>query len=166
MHDIFVLGACKEALRFRPQARHALGRVVQVDGEAVSLVVILHEAEHVVVNVAEKVHIGLDAPIVLGVLQRRVVWENAGVPAAHLVVGYLVGILHAILAQNLDRLVVEVLVDPRRRCPVLAGYLFKEDFCVGLFTHGCFEGGGEGFVVEEGPRIVELAVKGTLEIAH
>lgn len=95
---------CKEFARFRPQGRDGLGRIVQVDCEAVGLVVVVHVAEDVVVNVAEKVYLGLDAPIVLGVCEGRVFVEETAVPAAHLVVGFLVGILDVLLFENLDRL--------------------------------------------------------------
>lgn len=51
-----------------PQCRNRRGRVVEVDGEAVSLVAVLHEAEDVVVDVTEEVDLWLDAPVVLHVL--------------------------------------------------------------------------------------------------
>ena len=53
-----------EFLSLGPQRREALRGVVQVDGEAVGFVVVLHVTEDVVVDVAEEVHFGLDAPVV------------------------------------------------------------------------------------------------------
>jgi hypothetical protein len=79
----------------------------------------VHITEHVVVNVAEKVDVGLNAPIVLRVVQSRVLVEQATVPSTHLVVRDLVGVLDAVLLEDLDRLLVKVIVDPRRDLPVL-----------------------------------------------
>lgn len=95
---------CKEFARLGPQGRNGLGRIVKVDCEAVGLVVIVHVAEYVIINVAEKVYFGLDAPVVLGVGEGRMFVEETAVPAAHLVVGNLVGILDVLLLEDLDRL--------------------------------------------------------------
>jgi hypothetical protein len=114
---IRVLG--NELDRLGPQRRDRLGGIVEVDGEAVRLVVVVHITEHVVVNVAEKVDVGLNAPIVLRVVQSRVLVEQATVPSTHLVVRDLVGVLDAVLLEDLDRLLVKVVVDPRRDLPVL-----------------------------------------------
>lgn len=54
-----------ELPRFGPQRRHTFRRVVDVDVEAVRLVVVLHPAEDVVVDVAEEVDVWLDAPVIL-----------------------------------------------------------------------------------------------------
>lgn len=83
---VFWVGG-QEFQRLGPQGRDALRGVVQVDSEAVGFVVIGHVAEDVVVNVTEKVHFGLHAPVIACVGKGRVVVEKAGVPAAHLVVG-------------------------------------------------------------------------------
>lgn len=99
--------------RLRPQGWDGLWSVKEVDGEPVRLVVVLHVAEDIVVDVAEEVHLGLDAPVELNVLQSLVAVEQAAVPAAHLVVRDLVGILDFVLLENLDRLGVQVLVDVR-----------------------------------------------------
>ena len=61
--------------------------VVEVDGEAVGFVVVGHVAEDVVVDVAEEMDFGFDAPVVSCVFEGGVVVEEAAVPAAHLVVG-------------------------------------------------------------------------------
>lgn len=60
--------------------------VVEVDCEAICLVVVLHEAKDVVVDIAEEVDIGLYTPVVLHVCQSGVFVEHSRVPAAHLVV--------------------------------------------------------------------------------
>lgn len=77
----------QELERLGPEGGDALRGVVQVDGEAVRFVAVGHVAEHVVVNVAEEVDLGLHAPVIPRVGEGRVMVEKAGVPAAHLVVG-------------------------------------------------------------------------------
>ena len=84
-----VFGMCgDEFFRLRPQGGNALWRVVEVDGEAVGLVVVLHPAENVIVDFTEEVDFGLDTPVVADVFESGVSVEHAAVPAAHLVVGY------------------------------------------------------------------------------
>lgn len=175
-----------------PQARDGLGSVVEGQGEAVGLVVVLHEAEDVVVDVAEEVDLGLDAPVVLGVLEGRVLVEEAGVPAAHLVVGDLLGVLDVVFLEDLDGFLEEIVVDPRGDFPVL----FGNNLCIIEYTSAqsffstrryvvttgpsltimAFGAGlrlrlllkllGKGDVIEERPGIIELVVPCALEIVH
>ena len=63
MDVLGVLGYELEGLG--PESRNRFGGVVEVDGKAIGLVVVLHEAEDVVIDIAEKVNLGLDTPIVL-----------------------------------------------------------------------------------------------------
>lgn len=76
----------EELDRLGPQRRQGLGVIVETDCEAVGLVVIVHVAEDVVVDVAEEVHVGLHAPVVPCVFEGWVLVEEAAVPATHLVV--------------------------------------------------------------------------------
>ena len=78
----------EEFERLEPEGGYALGGVVEVDVEAVGLVVVGHVAENVIVDVAEELDLGLHTPVVFGVRERWVVVEHARVPAAHLVVGF------------------------------------------------------------------------------
>ena len=112
---------------FRPQGRDGLGRIIQVYGETVGFVVVLHVAEDVVVDVTEEVDIGLDAPVVAGVEQGGVFVEHATVPAAHLVVGIHFAILDVLFFENFGRFFEEVVVDPRGDGPVLFGDDFWEE---------------------------------------
>lgn len=88
--------------RLRPESGNRGGGIVEVDREAVRLVVVLHEAEDVVVDVAKEVHLGLDAPVVLCIGQGGMLVKQTTVPAAHLMVGHLVGILNVVLLEDLD----------------------------------------------------------------
>ncbi len=58
---------CEELLGFGPQSRESMWRIVQVDGEAVRLVVVLHVPEHVVVDVAEEMDFRFHTPVVPGI---------------------------------------------------------------------------------------------------
>ena len=77
---------CYEFHRLGPQCGNGLRIIVQVDGKAISLVIILHVSEDIVVDVAEEVHFGLHSPIILRILKRRVLVEESAVPSTHLVV--------------------------------------------------------------------------------
>ena len=170
-----------ELERLGPEPREALGAVVQRDGEAVRLVVVLHPAEDVVVDVAEEVHLRLDAPVPPHVRERRVPVEVAAVPPAHLVVRHLVAVLHIVLLEDLGRFVEEVIVDPARHRPILLGDLLcyrpARSARLAIWSTGIYAGGGrrtvstgrlrlglgptlelvgEILVVEKGPRVVEL----------
>ena len=98
--------------------------VVQVDGEAVCFVAVGHVAEHVVVDVAEEVDLGLHAPVIPRVSEGRVMVEKAGVPAAHLVVGDQVPILDVLFFEYLRRFDEQVVIYPRGDGPVFFGYQF------------------------------------------
>lgn len=67
---------CQELERLGPEGGNALRGVVQIDGEAVRFVVVGHVAEHVVINVAEEVDVGLHAPIISRVGEGRVMVEE------------------------------------------------------------------------------------------
>lgn len=86
----------KELGGLGPQGGDRVGGIVEIDRETVRLVVVLHEAEDVVINVAKEVHLGLNPPVVLRVGQRRVLVEETAVPAAHLVVRHHAGVLNLV----------------------------------------------------------------------
>ena len=127
---------------------------------------VLHVAEDVVVDVAEELHFGLDAPVVLDVLEGGVAVEHAAVPTAHFVVADFARVLHAVFTEDLGGFLVEVLADPGRHVPVF----FRDDVVVALgFGDGLsapFELVGEGDVVEEGPGVVEFVVPRCFELFH
>ena len=104
-----------------PKSFDGLGVIVEVDREAVGLVVVLHESEHIVIDIAEEVDVGLDAPIVLDVLERGVLVEHAAVPPAHLVVRSHLRILDTAIFEEFGRGILEVRVDPRWHFPVFLG---------------------------------------------
>lgn len=158
-------GRGEEALCFRPERGDGEGRVVQIYGEAVGLVAVGHVAKHVVVDVAEEVHVGLDAPVVVLVGEGGVMREEARIPAAHLMVGYLVGVLDAVVGKDGCGFGEEGGVDPGWCGPVRRGDCGEGYRSGGGGADAAFEGLGEGLVVEESPGIVEFVVEGCFEIA-
>lgn len=162
-----ILGVVGHELdRLRPQRWDGGWGIIKVDGEAVRLVVFLHEAEDVVVDIAEEVHLGLNAPIVLSIRQSRVLVEQAAVPPAHLVVGELIGVLNLVVQQELDGFLVEVLVDPCRHVPVLRRDELVVDIRLGSCPRRLLELFCEWHIVEECPWVVELVIPCALEVAH
>lgn len=161
-----VVVAGEELYRFGPEGGDAIGGVVQVDGEAVRLVVVLHEAEDIVIDVTEEMDLGFDAPVVLHVLQGGMLVEHARVPTAHLVVAEHVGILDIVLLQYVGALDKQVLVDPAGHLPVLLWHNLVAHLGLGGGARGLFELFGKGNVVEEGPGVVELVVPSPFEILH
>lgn len=109
---------------FRPKRWNRLGRVIERNGEAVRLVVVLHITEDVIVHIAEEVHIRLDPPVVLHVRHGRVLIEKSAIPPAHFVIRDLVSILDFVLFQDLDGLLVDIIANPRGGIPVLLGNQF------------------------------------------
>ena len=127
---------------------------------------VLHPSKHVVVDVAEKLDFGLDAPVVLYVFEGRVVVEEATVPSAHFVVADSVGVLDVVFGEDLGGFEVEVVVDPGGGLPVVFGDDVVGDVGFGEGGGGSFEIVCEGDVVEEGPGVVELVVPGGFEHLH
>ena len=76
----------EELLRLRPQCRDTLGTIVDVDVEAVGLVVILHPCKDIVVDIAEEVDVRFDPPVVLHTFQCWMLAKHAAIPSAHLMV--------------------------------------------------------------------------------
>ena len=110
-----------ELLGLKPERRDRLGGVVEVDGEAVGFVVVLHIAEDVVIDVAEEMDVGFDAPVVASIEESGMFVEHARVPTAHLVVRIFVGILDVLFFEDFGGFFEEIVVDPRRDGPVFFG---------------------------------------------
>ena len=96
---------CHELSGLWPQGWHGLRRIVQVNRKAVGLVMVVHPAENIVVNVAEEVYLWLHTPIVADVLERWVFVKHATIPATHLMIGYQGTVLNLLLFKHLSRLV-------------------------------------------------------------
>ena len=101
-----------EFCRLGPESRNRLRSIVEVDREAVGFVAVGHEAEYIVINVAEEMHFRLHAPVELYVCERRVFVEEPTVPAAHLMVGFHASILNIVFLQYLCALLKKLVIDP------------------------------------------------------
>lgn len=69
-----------------PQGRQGFGFVIEHNGEAIGLVVVLHVAEYIVINVAKEVNFRFDAPVPSDIFKCRVFVKNATIPSTHLMI--------------------------------------------------------------------------------
>jgi hypothetical protein len=175
-----------EFLSLRPERRHAFWTVIDVDVEPVRFVVVLHPAEHIIVDVAEEVHVGLHAPVVLEVLEGRMFREEPTVPSAHFVVRDLGHVLDFLFFEEGNGLLKKVHVDPGGYVPVFFGHFDwgllapRMDslswgwkcahtvpyFCFGSRSSFLLELFGEINIIEECPRIIKLVVPRPLKVRH
>jgi hypothetical protein len=109
---------CEELDSLGPQAWDTLRRVVQIDSETVGFVVVLHITEDIVIYIAEEVNLGFNSPVVLSMLQSRMLVKQATVPPAHLMVGFHCAILNVIFLEDFGRLLEDLFVDPRWDFPM------------------------------------------------
>ncbi len=86
---------------------------VQAEDKAVLLLVVFHELEWIVVDVAEYLHAWLNTPVVLVVVHERVAKEEAGLETAHVPVADRVTVDDLPLRHVLTDFTGLVLVDER-----------------------------------------------------
>ena len=175
-HEFFGLG---------PQCRDTFGRIVQVDVEPISLVMIAHPPKDVVVYVAVELYVGFNAPIILHVGQGRVFVEHAAIPATHIVIGYLACVLHILLVKDFHGLLEEIVIYPRGFVPVLfgnelwywvsmivqdlmGGYSLRTVVALGFGLGLCllFKVLIERLVIKESPGIVEFVIPCCFQLPH
>src|SRR5690242_2732190 len=160
-----VLGeALGEVLGSFPESRDGLDIFVQTEGEAVLFLVLSHELEGIVINVAMHLDAGLNAPVPFVVEHQGVTEEETGLVATHVPVADGVAIDDLLLLHLLTNLCGLVLVNPLREGPVLLG-----DFavlCLAGDQRGCdlLELVVEVVIVQEDPVVVELAVEAVLNV--
>lgn len=147
-----------------PQSGDSLNVFVQRKSETVLLLVVGHELESVVINVAEELDAGLNAPVPLVVEHQGVTEEEAGFVATHVSVTDRVSVddlSGGHVGADLGSL---VLVNPLRERPVLLGDLAI--FCVsgGKGRSDLLELVVERLVVQEDPVVVELLVETVLDL--
>lgn len=127
---------------------------------------VVHEAEDIIVDVAEEVYFGFDPPVVPVLSERRMLVEKPAVPSAHLVVGEQVRILHVLFLQQVGGFFEQIHVDPGRDCPVFFRDELVPDLGGGKGRGAHFEFFREGLVIEESPGIVEFGVERLFEVGH
>ena len=154
-----------EFLRRVPDRGDGLDVFVQTQHETVLLLVLRHEAERIEVDVAEYLHARLHPPVPLVILQQRLPVKEPRFEAAHVPVADRVAVDDLLLGHLFADLLGFFLVDPFRERPMFFG-----DFAVvrGARDEGrgdFLEGVVEGFVVEEDPVVVVVAVESVFDAA-
>lgn len=155
-----------ELLDAVPQRRDGLVILVQTQHEAVLLLVVPHELEGVEADVTVQVNAGLHAPVVVKLLHQWVAEKEARLVAAHVPVADRVTVDDLALAHVLSNLLGLVLVNPVRVGPVVLG----NKTIMSLAGHQCgcslLESVVEGFVIQEDPIVVVVAVEAILDLSN
>lgn len=157
---------CQEFECLWPELWNRLRRVVQLNGKAVGLVVVLHEAEDIVVDITEEVHLGLDSPIVLHIRKSWMLVKQPRIPATHLVVAEQVSVLYILLFQYVCALGEQILIYPARHSPVVVWKNLISDLRFGELPRSLLELLGERYVVEKCPGVIELVIPCSFQIGH
>lgn len=124
----------------------------------------LHELEDIVINITEEMNLRLDAPVPFDVFECWMFEEEARVPTTHLTVTEEVMVLDIVLFQLVEGIGKNLAIYPFRNVPMFS----RNNLVARLGFRQCrsalLKVVGKGFVVEEDPRIVELAIEGALMI--
>ncbi|KAK1849758.1 hypothetical protein CCHR01_07576 [Colletotrichum chrysophilum] len=155
-----------ELLGAVPKGGDGLDVLVQTQDEAVLLVVLLHEAERVVVDVAEKLNGGLDTPVVVVVHHGGLAEEESRLETAHVTVADRVTVDDLALGHVLANLACLLLVNVLGERPVLLGNLAVDGLAGHKGGSDLLEGGIERLVVQEDPIVVVAAVEAVLNLAN
>lgn len=148
-----------------PEGGDGLEILVETEDEAVLLLVLVHVAEGVVVDVAVELDARLDTPVVVVVHHERLAEEEAGLEAAHVTVADTVTVDDLALPHVLANLLSLLLVDVRRERPVLGRDLAVVCLAGNKGGGDLLEGVVERLVVEEDPVVVVAAVEAVLDRA-
>lgn len=154
-----------ELLDTVPESGNRLHVFVQAEHEAVLLVILLHEAEGVVVDIAEQLDAGLDAPVVFVVHHQRLTEEKARLEAAHVAVADAVTVDDLALGHVLAHLLGLVLVDVVGERPVLLGNLAVVRLARHQRRGDLLERRIERLVIEEDPVVVVAAIETILDVS-
>lgn len=153
-----------ELLGAVPESGDGLDVLVQAQNEAVLLVVLLHEAERIVVDIAEELNGGLNTPVVVVVHHGRLAEEETRLETAHVAVAHRVAVDDLALGHVLANLAGLLLVNVLRERPVLLGDLAIVSLAGNKGGGDLLEGGIERLVVQEDPVIVVAAVESVLNL--
>lgn len=153
-----------EILNAIPKSRDGLDIFVQTQHETVLLLVLGHETEGVVVDVAEKLDAGLHSPVPFIVHHERLTEKEARLEAAHVTVADRIAIDNFALGHILPYLARLVLVDMVRERPVLVGNLAIVRLAGNQGTRHLLEGRVERLIVEKYPVVIESAVEAILDL--
>lgn len=149
-----------------PQGGDGLNVLVQAEHETVLLSILVHEAEGIVVDVAEQLDRGLDTPVVFVVHHQGLAEEEARLEAAHVAVADAVAVNDLALFHILANLLGLLLVDEIRETPV---FLANETIVRLARAKGCcnlLESVVEGLVIQEHPVVVVSPVETVLNLTN
>ena len=148
-----------------PESRNGVNVFVETKDKAVLLVVLDHNTEGVVVDVAVKVNGRLDTPVVFVVHHQGVAEEKARLESTHVAVADRVTVDDLSLLHILAHLLGLFLINPLRERPVLV----RNFAVVCLARHerrrDLLESRVERLVIEEDPVVVESSVEAVFNLA-
>ena len=149
-----------------PQGGNSLDIFVQGKGEAVLLLVVGHELESVVFNVAEELNAGLNAPVPFVIEHQGVTEEEAGLVTTHVSVTDRVSVDDLSGSHVGAHLGSLVLINPLGERPVLLGDLAILCVSGSQGRSDLLELVVKGLVVQEDPVVVELLVEAVFDLAN
>lgn len=147
-----------------PESGDGLDVLVQAKNEAVLLVVLVHEAEGVVVDVAEQLDAGLHTPVVVVVEHELLSEEETGLKSAHVAVADAVAIDDLFGSHVLAHLLGLLLVDVRRERPMLLGNQAVVRLARNQRGSNLFKRLIKRLVIEEYPVVVVSPVEAVLDL--
>jgi hypothetical protein len=155
-----------ELLGASPEGRNGVDVLVKRENKTVLLVVLVHDTERIVVDIAEELDRGLNTPVVLVVHHEFLSEEETRLESAHVTVADGVTVDNLSLVHILTDLAGLLLVNPLRERPMLLG-----NQTIVSLTRA--ERGGdllelliERLIVEEDPVVVVSAVETILDLSN
>lgn len=116
LHSVFFLKMLRvilhELLHTVPQRGYSLVVLIETNDKAVLLVILLHEAERIHLDITEELNAGLNPPVKLVILHQRMSEEEPRLVAAHVAVALGAAIYDLPAAHLFTGLSCLVLIDP------------------------------------------------------
>lgn len=154
-----------ELLGAGPEGRNGIDVLVEGENETVLLVVLVHDAERIVVNIAEELDGGLNTPVVFVVHHELLSEEETGLESAHVTVADRVTVDDLALMHILANLLSLLLVNPLGERPVLLRNQTIVSLTRAERSGDLLELLIERLVVEENPVVVVSTVEAILNLA-
>lgn len=148
-----------ELLGAVPEGRDGLNVLVQAENEAVLLLLLVHNTERIVVDIAVKLDGGLNTPVVVVVEHQFLAEEKSRLESAHVAVADGITVDNLALGHVFTDLLGLLLINPLGERPVLLG----DQTVVSLAGYergsNLLESVIERLVVEENPVVTEAAIE-------
>lgn len=153
-----------ELLYTVPESRDSLLVFVQTKHEAILLLVLGHETERIVMNVAEKFDAGLDSPVPFVVQHEWLTEEETRFEATHVSVTNGIAIDNLALRHIFTNLPRLILVDVIGERPMLMRNLAIVSLARHEGARNFFESRIEWLVIEENPIVIVAAVEAIFDL--